>query len=369
MTKKNNNIFYIIIIILVLAIIGLVIWKLTSKSPDSKCPKCPKCISNSSESLLKIVQERGYVIVGVSGSSYGFSITTKDGSMAGFDADFGRALAAAIFGDTAKVEFKMLAAGERFTAVQNGDVDVLIRNTTWTQSRDTKFGVDFGPIIYYDGQQLMGRESDGFSGSSTVADLDGSSICTNAGTTIEKNITEEAVAAGITVSLQTYEDFDTVMEKFISGACDVVTTDGSALIGKKVQQQPEGENWVIFPATPISKEPFAPVYRQNDSVWADVVNWTIYATIIADEYGVTQDNVDSFDYEANLEMGRLMGMNDEELQTSMGLPADAFYQVIKQVGNYDDIFGRNFNPILIYREGSLNANWKKGGLLYAPPVR
>tara|TARA_Y100000996_G_scaffold392297_1_gene354938 strand:+ start:327 stop:1613 length:1287 start_codon:yes stop_codon:yes gene_type:complete len=333
-------------------------------------PDCPDDCSFTSR--LDIVQKRGYVIVGVSGSAVAFSELGDDDSMTGFDADFGRALAAAIFGDDSQVEFVTLTASERFDAVQSGDVDVLIRNTTWAQSRDTDVGLDvgldFGPIIYYDGQQLMGRESDGFSSQSTIADIDGLTICTNARTTTEKNITEEAKAAGITINLQTYEDFDTVIENFISGNCDIITTDRSALVGRKARQQPEGDNWVIFPATPISKEPLAPVYRQNDSIWADVVNWTIYATIIADEYGVTQGNVDSFDYEANPEMGRLMGQNDGQLQISMGLPVDAFYQVIKQVGNYDEIFTRNLNPVGITREESPNMNWKYGGLLYAPPA-
>ena len=321
-------------------------------------------------SLLETVQERGTLNCGVSGAAVAFSTLDPSGNMVGFDADFCRAVAAAVLGDAEAVNFVALTAAERFTAVQSGDIDVLMRNTTWTQSRDTDVGMDFGPTTYYDGQQLMGRASDGFSGSSSVADLDGATICTNAGTTTEKNIGDAAEAAGITINLQTYEDFDIVTDNFISGACDVVTTDGSALVGRKAQQQPEGEEWVIFPGAPISKEPLGPTYGQNDSQWADVVNWTVYATIIASEKGINSSNAssvvgnDSFDAEAQ----RLMG-GEGELQSLMGLSADAFQQVISQVGNYDEIYSRNLNPVGLTRDGSSNAGWEDGGLIYAPPAR
>ena len=321
-------------------------------------------------SLLETVQERGTLNCGVSGAAVAFSTLDPAGNMVGFDADFCRAVAAAVLGDAEAVNFVALTAAERFTAVQSGDIDVLMRNTTWTQSRDTDVGMDFGPTTYYDGQQLMGKASDGFSGSSTVEDLDGATICTNAGTTTEKNIGDAAEAAGITINLQTYEDFDIVTDNFISGACDVVTTDGSALVGRKAQQQPEGEEWVIFPGAPISKEPLGPTYGQNDSQWADVVNWTVYATIIADEKGINSSNAssvvgnDSYDAEAQ----RLMG-GEGELQSLMGLSADAFQQVISQVGNYDEIYSRNLNPVGLTRDGSSNAGWEDGGLIYAPPAR
>ena len=217
----------------------------------------------------------------------------------------------------------------------------------------------------------MGRNSDGFSFSSQINDLDGGNVCTTAGSTAKKNIEDLADEEGVDIQLLDFETIDEVYDNFLSGACDIVTTDGSALIGRKVKQQPSDEDWVIFPATPISKEPLGPVYIEDDSKWADVVNWTIYATIIADEYGVTSENIDEI-YE-NLdknpgEIGRLLG-GDGELQTALGLSADAFYQVIKQVGNYSEIYNRNLNKIGLYREGSSNASWKDGGLIYAPPAR
>ena len=297
-----------------------------------------------------------------------FSDTQPDGSITGFDADYCRAVAAAVLGDASAVSFTALTASERFTAVQTGDVDVLMRNTTWTQSRDSSVGMDFGPTTYYDGQQLMARASDGFTGSSQVADIDGSVVCTNVGTTTEKNIAEAALLAGADITLLGFETSDEVYETYISGGCDVTTTDGSALVGRKVRMQPADQEWVIFPATPISKEPLGPTYGQNDSAWADAVNWTVYATIIMDEYGINSANVDAKCAGAEAEVARLCG-GDGELQTGMGLAADAFYQVIKQVGNYSDIYNSNLNPVGLYREGSANAGWLDGGLIYSPPAR
>ena len=318
-------------------------------------------------SLLDTVQARGTLNCGVSGSAVAFSETQADGSVVGFDADYCRAVAAAVLGDANAVNFVALTASERFTAVQTGDVDVLIRNTTWTQSRDSDVGMDFGPTTYYDGQQLMARASDGFTGSSKVSDIDGAIVCTNAGTTTEKNIAEAAEMAGAEITLLAFETSDEVWETFIAGGCDITTTDGSALVGRKVKNQPADQEWVIFPATPISKEPLGPTYGQNDSAWADAVNWTVYAMIIMDEYGITSATVDSHVGDAG-EVGRLLG-GDGELQTVMGLSADAFYQVIKQVGNYGEVYDSNLNPVGLYREGSSNAGWLDGGLIYSPPAR
>ncbi len=319
--------------------------------------------------VLAAVQARGELNCGVSGAAIGFSVTQPDGSQVGFDADYCRAVAAAILGDAEAVNFVPLTAAERFTAVQTGQVDLLMRNTTWTQSRDTDVGMDFGPTTYFDGQQLMARAGDGFSGASTVADIDGAVVCTNAGTTTEKNIADAADAAGVTIDLQTFEDFNIVTDTFINGGCDIITTDGSGLVGRKAEQQPADQEWVIFPGTPISKEPLGPTYGQNDSAFADAVNWTVYATMIADENGVGQANVDAAVADpATAEIGRLLG-GEGELQSVMGLAPDAFYQVISQVGNYNDIFERHLVPLGINREGSANAQWTDGGLIYAPPAR
>ena len=319
--------------------------------------------------LLATVQDRGTLVCGVSGSAVAFSETQPDGNITGFDADYCRAVAAAILGDAGAVEFKALTAAERFTAVASGEVDVLMRNTTWTQSRDTDLGMDFGPTTYYDGQQLMARAGDGYTSTSGVSDLEGAVVCTNAGTTTEKNIADATAAAGVNITLNTFEDFDIVTDNFANGACDVITTDGSGLVGRKVKNQPDDQDWVIFPPTAISKEPLGPVYTQNQSRFADAVNWTVYATIIADEKGITSANVaDMQASPPDAEAGRLLG-GEGELQTKMGLSADAFYQVISQVGNYDEIYTGNLGPVGLSRAGSPNAGWLDGGLIYAPPAR
>ena len=319
--------------------------------------------------LLGTIQSRGTLNCGVSGAAVAFSMTQPDGSQQGFDADYCRVVAAAILGDADAVNFVPLTAAERFTAVQTGEVDLLMRNTTWTQSRDTDVGMDFGPTTYYDGQQLMARVSDGFSASSGVSDIAGAVVCTNAGTTTEKNIADSAQAAGVTITLNTFEDFDIVTDNFISGACDIITTDGSGLVGRKANQEPDDQDWVIFPATPISKEPLGPTYGQNDSAFADAVNWAVYATIIADEKGITSANADAMAANPpDAEAGRLLG-GEGELQSVMGLDPDAFLQAIKQVGNYDEIYERNLGPVGLTRAGSANAGWQDGGLIYAPPAR
>ena len=343
-------------------------------TPDATTTAAPETATDTVEAtqggdLMGTIQSRGTLNCGVSGAAVAFSMTQPDGSQQGFDADYCRVVAAAILGDADAVNFVPLTAAERFTAVQTGEVDLLMRNTTWTQSRDTDVGMDFGPTTYYDGQQLMARVSDGYSASSGVDDIAGAVVCTNAGTTTEKNIADAADAAGVAITLNTFEDFDIVTDNFISGACDIITTDGSGLVGRKANQEPGDQEWVIFPATPISKEPLGPTYGQNDSAFADAVNWAVYATIIADEKGITQANVEAMAANPpDAEAGRLLG-GEGELQSVMGLAPDAFLQAIRQVGNYNDIYERNLVPVGLTREGSANAGWQDGGLIYAPPAR
>lgn len=322
--------------------------------------------------ILAAVQARGVLHCGVSGSATAFSEQQPDGSVTGFDADYCRYIAAAVLGDASAVEFTALTAAERFTAVQTGAVDVLIRNTTWTQSRDTEIGMDFAPTTYYDGQQVMARVADGFSAASTINDLEGATVCTNAGTTTEKNITEVTGALGVNITLTTFEDANQFMEQFLAGACDAVTTDGSALVGRKATQEAEdrdGSEWVIFPSAPISKEPLGPVTPSNDSEWHDVVTWAVFSSILFDEKGVTSANAaDMATSSDDAEVLRLLG-GDGELQTVMGLSADAWLNAVSQVGNYDEIYARNLNPVGLERAGSFNASYLDGGLIYAPPAR
>ena len=319
--------------------------------------------------LFETVTRRGILNCGVYGAAVAFSETQPDGSTTGFDADYCRALAITMLGDADAVNFVPLTSAERFTALQTGVIDVLVRTTTWTQSRDGDLAFDFAPVTYYDGQQLMARASDGFTRDSTVADVAGATVCATAGTTTEKNIAEAADAAGIDIVLQTFEDLDIITDQFINGACDVMTTDGSGLVGRRARQQGDQE-WVIFPAAPFSKEPLAPLYLPNQSTFGDIVNWTIYATIIFDEKGITSANVDDLLAGGGLdaESVRLLG-GEGELQTKMGLAPDAFYQVVRQIGNYDEIYTRNLEPVGLRRAGTPNARWTEGGLIYAPPAR
>ncbi len=316
--------------------------------------------------LLDVVLERGELNCGVNETLPGFGSRDTDGNLVGFDVDLCRAVAAALFGDSEAVRYEPLTASARFEAVNSGLIDLLSRNTTWTQSRDTDLGLDFAPTTYYDGQQLMAKASDGFSSGSALSDIEGATVCTNAGTTTEKNISEAASALGVNITLQTFEDFDIVMENFKSGACQVVTTDGSGLISRKASD-PEGTDWVVFPEVPISKEPLGPAYAQNNSRFGDVVRWTIFAMLIAEEAGIDSTNVaDAQANPPNDEIGRLLG-GEGELQTAMGIPTSAFFDVISQVGNYAESFDRNLRPLGLER--GLNALWSDGGLLYPPPAR
>ena len=331
-------------------------------------------VSPTQGGTLAEVQARGSLRCGVSTSAIGFAEPQDDGSYKGFDADYCRALAAAVLGDANAVEFVGTTAAERFNVLAAGEIDVLFRNTTWTQSRDTEIGGDFGPTTFYDGQQIMGKADFGFTDASTLEDVDGARLCTNAGTTTEKNITEGARVVGAEIELITVENFPEAMELFRQGSCDLVTTDGSALFGHRYSAVQNGEiaegDWIIFPTTPISKEPLGPMYRQNDSQWADVINWLVYVLIIADEKGITSANIEEMVANPpDPEAGRFLGVGEDELQTKMGLAADAYAQAIRQVGNYDEIYVNNLRALGFTRDGSANARWTEGGLVYAPPAR
>ena len=326
---------------------------------------------------LAAVKARGVLNCGVSTGAVAFTEIQPDGSATGIDADYCKALAAAVLGDSNAVVFFPTTAAERFDVLKAGQVDVLFRNTTWTASRDTDVGLDFGPTTYFDGQGLMGP-SNRFSATSGPADVDGAILCTNAGTTTEKNVREWAALGGANIQLETVENFSEAMDNFIAGRCDLVTTDASGLVGEKVSRELSGEiaadEWVVFPPAPISKEPLGPAYRQNDSEWADVVDWTVYSTFIAFEKGMNSTNVDDLRALAGTddgdpEIARMFGDSSPEIMAALGLDADAFYQVIKQVGSYDEIFDRNLNPVGLFRQDGLNDLWTSGGLIYAPPFR
>ncbi len=333
----------------------------TTVAPTTTQPPAP-----AEEDLLDAVIARGELNCGVNETIPGFGYKDSSGTFLGFDVDLCRAVAAAILGDDDAVKFEALTAAARFEAVNSGLIDLLVRNTTWTQSRDTDLGLDFGPTTYYDGQQLMAKGAAGFNSMSTLDEVEGAVVCAIAGTTTEKNMTEAAAAIGVEITLSTFEDFNVVVESFKSGACDVVTSDGSTLVSRKATEDAAGEDWVIFPSVPISKEPLGPSWIQNQSRFGDVVTWTVFAMLIAEEKGINSSNVDDM-MSLDGEVSRLLGATEDELQTKMGLPADAFYQVIKQVGNYAEVYDRHLTPLGLER--GLNALYGDGGILYAPPAR
>lgn len=320
--------------------------------------------------LTTILRER--VRCGVAGGIAGFSLF--DGStVVGFDADFCRAIAAAVLGDADAVDFVPTGARDRFEALRQGSIDVLIRNTTWTSRRDAPLGeaLDFGPIIFYDGQQMIGW-SDRFDTASDGADLDGVRVCITPGTTAENDLVRWAESFGSSVILVEPRPTETpgFLGPQIDGQCDVTSTDGGILASHRSAAVDAGladeGDLVIFPAEPLSREPLAPSYRQGDTIWADIVNWVVLATIIAEQHGVTSRNVGTMDLDPELE--RLFGV-EGDLATDLGLEADAFREVIRQVGNYGEIYERNLGALGFVREGSLNALFTDGGLIYAPPFR
>ncbi len=323
-------------------------------------------------SILDTVRNRGYLICGVNGQVPGFSFLDPDTSeWSGFDVDFCRAVAAAVFGEVTSnnIEYVPLTANERFTALQTGQVDVLMRNTTWTLQRDSEFGIDFGPTTYYDGQGLQVKAALGVS---SINELDGVSICTLTGTTTELNITEAFESRGLSYELVPFENSSETSAAFEEGRCDVLTSDQSQLAGLRSQMADPG-SIIVLPEV-ISKEPLGPAYLENDAQWADVVNWTVFATFAAEEFGITQDNVDEFLDSDDPRVQRFFGQGGQVSGEYIGLDNDFAANVIRAVGNYGEIYERNVGintPLGLDRAAGLGLNqlWTDGGLIYAPAWR
>ncbi|MFN3742282.1 MAG: amino acid ABC transporter substrate-binding protein [Anaerolineales bacterium] len=315
---------------------------------------------------LKAVQARGKLVCGVNGQLPGFSFIDPQGNWSGFDADFCRVLAAAIFGDATKVEFRPLTTQERFTALQTGEVDVLIRNTTWTLVRDTDLGLNFTVTTFYDGQGIMVRKDSGFT---KLEDLNGATVCVQKGTTTELNLADAFSTAGLEYTPATFEDINQTYGTYAEGRCDAVTSDKSQLSSVAKGALPDPENHVIMDVT-LSKEPLGPVVRHGDDQWFDIVRWAVFATFFAEEKGITAANVDEIKATTNNpEIKRFLGL-EGDLGTKLGLSNDWAYNIIKQVGNYGEIYDRNLGPnTKTYIPRGLNNLYTQGGLLYAPPFR
>jgi general L-amino acid transport system substrate-binding protein len=322
----------------------------------------------TSGSRLALVQERGQLICGVNGELPGFSFLDDEGNTVGFDADFCRAVAAAVLGDAELVEFRALNADERGPALQTGEVDVLIRNTTWTVSRDTAWGL-FAPTTFYDGQAIMARAD---LGATTIADLAGATICVQSGTTTELNLADAFRNAGIEIETQVFNEIDPTYAAYEEGRCDAVTSDRSQLVARRTAFENPDDHTILDEV--LSKEPLGPVAPLGDDAWFNVVKWVVYATIEAEELGITSDTVEETAASSdNPVVQRFLGVTPEGVdpfESGLGLEADWVVDVIGQVGNYAEIYERNLGPDTPFElERGLNSLWSDGGLLYAPPYR
>lgn len=318
------------------------------------------------DSLLDEVIANDVLRCGVRDDLPGFSTVDESGEHVGFDADFCRVIAAGILGDATKVEFIDLATEARFTALQSGEIDVLVRNTTWTASRDGTEGATFLHPTYYDGQQMMVAADSGFE---SLDDMDGAVICVAAGTTNEGNVAAEFERRGLTADVQSFEDVDLIQEAFLAGRCDGWTSDGSQLTGIR-SNYPDGPEALVILEDVFSKEPLAPAVADGDTRWAQAVNWTILATIQAEEYGVTSENVDEQLAGDDAAVVQFLGGESEDgttLDPGLGLSPDFAYNIVSQVGNYGEIFEEHIAPLGLER--GVNALWIDGGLQYAPPYR
>ena len=315
---------------------------------------------------LKAVQERGTLICGVNGQLPGFSFLDPQGNYSGFDADFCRALAAAIFGDPSKVEFRPTTTQERFTVLQTGEIDVLSRNTTWSLVRDTELGFNFAGVTFYDGQGIMVPTD---SGITSLADLEGGTICVQKGTTTELNLADVMATEGISYTPAVFDDVNATYGAYAEGRCDAATSDKSQLSSVAKGLLPVPDDHMLLDVT-LSKEPLGPLVRHGDDQWFDIVKWTIFATFAAEQFGITSENVDEIrSSTANPEIKRLLGV-EGDLGLKLGLTNDWAYNIIKMVGNYGEIYNRSLGegtPTFIPR--GQNSLYTDGGLLYSPPFR
>jgi general L-amino acid transport system substrate-binding protein len=325
--------------------------------------------ASETRSVLAAVKEAGVVKCGTRDALPGFAVLQADGEHEGFDSDFCRAIAAAVFGDATKVEMVDLETADRFTALQNGTVDVLVRNTTWTASRDGVEGATFLQPNFYDGQGMMVEASSGYE---SITDMDGAVVCVAKGTTTEGNAALESTRSGLGWEIRPFDDTDLLQEAFIAGQCDGWSSDVSQLTGFR-SAYPDGAAALTILPEVFSKEPLAPAVLDGDTQWAQIVNWAILVTIQAEEFGITSANVDSFLTSEDVSIMRFLGIEittDEgtaALDPGLGLPVDFAYQVVKQVGNYGEIFERHLAPLGLER--GVNALWTDGGLMYSPPFR
>ncbi len=313
---------------------------------------------------LKNIQSRGVLNCGANGNLAGFGLPDAQGNWTGFDVDYCRAIAAAIFNDPTKVKFIPLTAKDRFTALQSGEVDVLLRNTTWTSSRDTTNGLNFTGINYFDGQGFLVRKALKVN---SAMELNDAAVCVQQGTTTELNLADFFRTNNMKLKTVTFATSDEAVKAYDAGRCDAYTTDASALYAERLRTV-NPDDHVVLPDI-ISKEPLGPVVRHGDDQWFDIVRWVHFILLNAEELAVNKANIDQQLRSDNPEIRRLLGVEGKTGE-AFGLSNDFAVRVIKNVGNYGEVFERNLgggSPLKISR--GLNALWTKGGLQYAPPVR
>jgi len=314
------------------------------------------------QSTLDAVKAKGYVQCGVNTGLAGFSQPDSKGVWKGIDVDLCRAVAAAVFGDATKVRYTPLTAQQRFTALQSGEIDVLSRNTTWTASRDTSLGLNFAGTIYYDGQGFMVPKKLNVR---SAKELNGATVCVQPGTTTELNLSDYFRANKMTFKPVVIEKLEEVLNAYFAGRCDVYTTDVSGLVAVRASRAPNPADHIILPEV-ISKEPLGPVVRQGDDKWFDVVKWTLFAMLEAEELGLSSGNIEQMASSTNPSIQRFVGASGD-IGKMLGLDNRWAFNIVRQVGNYGEVFDANLKPLGFDR--GINNLWTKGGLMYAPPIR
>ena len=315
----------------------------------------------SGSSTLDAVRSRGQLVCGIAGNVPGFSLPDSQGVMKGLDSDSCRGIAAAVLGDANKVKYSPLTTQNRFTALQSGEVDVLIRSTTWTLGREGNLGAEFAGVNYYDGTGFLVKKAMNVK---SAKEMDGATICVQPGTSTELAIADYFRVNNIKFTPILIENLAEIQNAFISGRCDAYSTDSSALATFRATQTNK-DDFVLLPEI-ISKEPLGYMVRKGDDKWFDVVRWTYFAELTAEELGVTQANVDSQMTSTKPDVRRLLGL-EGDMGKALGLDNKWAYNVVKQVGNYGEIWDRNITVLGVPR--GINALWSKGGIQYAPPLR
>jgi len=316
----------------------------------------------AAQGTLDAVHKKGYVQCGVNTGLAGFSQPDSKGVWKGLDVDTCRAVAAAVFGDAGKVRYTPLTAQQRFTALQSGEVDVLARNTTWTITRDTSLGLNFAGVSFYDGQGFMVPKKLNVK---SARQLNGATVCVQPGTTTELNLSDYFRANRMTFKPVVIEKLEEVLNAYFSGRCDVYTTDVSGLVSVRGSRAPNPADHVILPEV-ISKEPLGPAVRHGDDRWFDIVKWSLFAMIEAEEMGLTSKNIDQALASKDPAVQRFVGATGD-IGKMLGLDNRWAFNIVKQVGNYGESFAANLAPLGFER--GLNQLWTKGGILYAPPIR